>query len=77
MAHYYATLHCSQHPRTRTCVRITSSSLSDTNRRTELNMGSTAKEGPLLGLYAMNGGGGQYSYAQNSSYQVKISLDFS
>nr|QCF60522.1 O-methyltransferase [Salvia dorisiana] len=67
MAQYYATLHCSQYPRTR--VRITSSSLTDSNRRTELNMGSTTKDSSLLGLYAMNGGGGQHSYAQNSSYQ--------
>ncbi|KAH6802061.1 hypothetical protein C2S51_033507 [Perilla frutescens var. frutescens] len=32
-------------------------------------MSSTTKQSSLLGLYAMNGGEGEYSYAQNSSYQ--------
>ncbi|XP_057810717.1 loganic acid O-methyltransferase [Salvia miltiorrhiza] len=67
MAQCYATVNCSRYPRT--CLKVASSLLSDTNRRTELNLGSTTKESSLLGLYAMNGGGGQHSYAQNSSYQ--------
>lgn len=71
MVQLYATVNCSRYPRT--CIRIASSSLADSNRRTELNLGGTTKESSLLGLYAMNGGWEQYSYAQNSSYQVGIS----
>ncbi|KAK6122323.1 hypothetical protein DH2020_043943 [Rehmannia glutinosa] len=35
----------------------------------ELNLGDKTMERSLLGLYAMNGGKGANSYAQNSSYQ--------
>lgn len=70
----YAMVNCFQsYPRT--SIRVTMSSSSDSKHRVqhdhvELKM----KEMSQLGHYAMNGGEGPNSYAQNSSYQVYIYL---
>ncbi|PIN07490.1 Loganate O-methyltransferase [Handroanthus impetiginosus] len=71
MMQLYATVNSFQNPRT--SIRMTLRSTMDSNHRTqnrrELNVGDKTIESSVLGLYAMNGGGGPNSYAQNSSYQ--------
>ncbi|KAK6146816.1 hypothetical protein DH2020_020685 [Rehmannia glutinosa] len=71
MAQLYAMVNCFQYPRT--SIRMTVNSSLDPKRsiphHVELNLGDKTMESSLLGLYAMNGGKGANSYAQNSSYQ--------
>ncbi|KAL8549566.1 hypothetical protein ACS0TY_008414 [Phlomoides rotata] len=68
MAQLYAMVNCFQCTRTSICM----SQMSSEHRiqhHVELNLGDKTKEMSSLGLYAMNGGEGPNSYAQNSSYQ--------
>ncbi|KAL8052939.1 hypothetical protein ABFX02_05G038200 [Erythranthe guttata] len=71
MAQLYGMVNCFRYPRT--SIRMTLSSPLDPNHRVHhhanLNFDEKTTEMPLLGLYAMNGGEGPNSYAQNSSYQ--------
>ncbi|KAI3453090.1 hypothetical protein Pfo_009753 [Paulownia fortunei] len=71
MAQLYGMVNCFQFPRT--SIRMTLSSPLDSKHRiqhhVELNLGDKTMERSSLGLYAMNGGEGPNSYAQNSSYQ--------
>ncbi|KAK4400002.1 putative S-adenosylmethionine-dependent methyltransferase [Sesamum angolense] len=67
MAQLYAMLNCFQYPRM--SIRMTMSSPLDSRHGVQLNLGEQTMERSLQNLYAMNGGEGPNSYAQNSSYQ--------
>lgn len=75
MAQLYGMVNCFKYTRASICMSQRSS-----NRRiqydVELNVGDKTKEMSSLGLYAMNGGEGPNSYAQNSSYQVSTSYTY-
>ncbi|XP_011070675.1 probable S-adenosylmethionine-dependent methyltransferase At5g38780 [Sesamum indicum] len=67
MAQLYAMVNCFQYPRM--SIRRTLSSPLDSRHRIQLNPGEQTMETSVSNLYAMNGGEGPTSYAQNSSYQ--------
>ncbi|KAL0326937.1 UNVERIFIED_CONTAM: Loganic acid O-methyltransferase [Sesamum angustifolium] len=63
-------LNCFQYPRM--SIRMTMSSPLDSRHGVQLNLGEQTMERSLQNLYAMNGGEGPNSYAQNSSYQREV-----